>query len=137
MAKLNTMTAKLAEQSAKRKAELAATVNDIKGEEAVPVVTEEPKKAPRKKATTSKPKAAAPKPKETLKAAPVAVEEEETTYEAKRGRKSKYQPKDPRHPMTVVFSESQYQRVRKYAFDHNMSISDVLIEAFAQMTGED
>ena len=129
MAKLNTMTAKLAEQSAKRKAELAATVGEIKGEGTTAVV-EEPKKAPRKKATTSKPKAAP-------KAAPVAVEEEETTYEAKRGRKSKYQPKDPRHPMTVVFSESQYQRVRKYAFDHNMSISDVLIEAFAQMTGED
>lgn len=129
MAKLNSMTAKLAEQSAKRKAELAATVNDIKGEEAVPVAAEEPKKAPRKKATTSEPKAAP-------KAAPVA-EEEETTYEAKRGRKSKYQPKDPRHPMTVVFSESQYQRVRKYAFEHNMGISDVLIEAFAQMTGED
>ena len=129
MAKLNTMTAKLAEQSAKRKAELAATVGEIKGEGTAPVVEEEPKKAPRKKATTSK-------PKETPKAAPV-VEEEETTYEAKRGRKSKYQPKDPRHPMTVVFSESQYQRVRKYAFDHNMGISDVLIEAFAQMTGED
>ncbi len=130
MAKLNTMTAKLAEQSARRKAELAATVNDIKGEEAPAVAAEEPKKAPRKRATTSK-------PKETPKAAPVAVEEEETTYEAKRGRKAKYQPKDPRHPMTVVFSESQYQRVRKYAFDHNMGISDVLYEAFAQMTGED
>ena len=49
MAKLNSMTAKLAEQSAKRKAELAATVNDIKGEEAVPVAAEEPKKAPKKK----------------------------------------------------------------------------------------
>lgn len=129
MAKLNTMTAKLAEQSAKRKAELAATVNDIKGEEAVPVVEEEPKKAPKKRATTSKTKAAP-------KAAPV-VEEEETTYEAKRGRKSKYQPKDPRHPTTVVFTESQYQRIRKYAFENNMGISDVLIEAFAQMTGED
>ena len=133
MAKLNTMTAKLAEQSAKRKAELAATVNDIKGEEAVPVAAEEPKKAPK----AAPKKKAAPKPKAVSKAAPVAVEEEETTYEAKRGRKSKYQPKDPRHPMTVVFSESQYQRVRKYAFDHSMSISDVLIEAFAQMTGED
>ena len=133
MAKLDDMAAKLAEQSAKRKAELAATVNDIKGEGTAPVVAEEPKKAPKaapkKKATTSKPKAAP-------KAAPM-VEEEETTYEAKRGRKSKYQPKDPRHPMTIVFSESQYQRVRKYAFDHNMGISDVLIEAFAQMTGED
>lgn len=134
MAKLDTMTAKLAEQSAKRKAELAATVGEIKGEGTAPVVEDaEPKKAPKaapkKKATTSKPKAAP-------KAAPV-VEEEEIKYDAKRGRKSKYQPKDPRHPMTVVFSESQYQRVRKYAFDHNMSISDVLIEAFAQMTGED
>lgn len=129
MAKLDNMAAKLAEQSAKRKAELAATVGEIKGEGTAPVV-EEPKKAPRKKATTSKPKAAP-------KAAPVAVEEEEIKYDAKRGRKSKYQPKDPRHPMTVVFSESQYQRVRKYAFEHNMSISDVLIEAFAQMTGED
>ena len=130
MAKLNTMTAKLAEQSAKRKAELAATVGEIKGEGTTAVVEDaEPKKAPKKKA--------APKPKAVSKAAPVAVEEEETTYEAKRGRKSKYQPKDPRHPMTVVFSESQYQRVRKYAFDHSMSISDVLIEAFAQMTGED
>ena len=129
MAKLNTMTAKLAEQSAKRKAELAATVGEIKGEGTTAVVAEEPKKAPRKRTTS--------KPKEAPKAAPVAVEEEETAYEAKRGRKSKYQPKDPRHPMTVVFSESQYQRVRKYAFDHSMSISDVLIEAFAQMTGED
>lgn len=133
MAKLNTMTAKLAEQSAKRKAELAATVNDIKGEGTTAVV-EEPKKAPK---AAPKKKAAAPKPKEAPKAAPVAVEEEEVKYEAKRGRKSKYQPKDPRHPMTVVFSESQYQRVRKYAFENNMSISDVLIEAFAQMTGED
>ena len=134
MAKLNTMTAKLAEQSAKRKAELAATVNDIKGEDVPAVVAEEPKKAPK---AAPKKKAAAPKTKAAPKAAPVAVEEEETTYEAKRGRKSKYQPKDPRHPMTVVFSESQYQRVRKYAFDHNMGISDVLIEAFAQMTGEE
>ena len=129
MAKLNTMTAKLAEQSAKRKAELAATVGEIKGEGTAPVAAEEPKKAPRKKATTSKPKAA---PKAAL-----VVEEEEIKFEAKRGRKSKYQPKDPRHPTTVVFTESQYQRVRKYAFDHNMGISDVLIEAFAQMTGED
>lgn len=133
MAKLDNMAAKLAEQSAKRKAELAATVNDIKGEEFPAVVAEEPKKAPkaapRKKATTSK-------PKEAPKAAPVAVEDE-VDYEEKRGRKKKYQSKDPRHPMTVVFSESQYQCVRKYAFDHNMGISDVLIEAFAQMTGED
>lgn len=125
---MDNMAAKLAEQSAKRKAELAATVNDIKGEDVPAVVAEKPKKAPRKRTVS--------KPKEAPKAAPVA-EEEETTYEAKRGRKSKYQPKDPRHPMTVVFSESQYQRVRKYAFDHSMSISDVLIEAFAQMTGED
>ena len=125
----NNMAAKLAEQSAKRKAELAATVGEIKGEGVVPAAAaEEPKKAPKKR-TASKPKAAP-------KAAPV-VEEEETTYEAKRGRKAKYQPKDPRHPTTVVFTESQYQRVRKYAFDHNMGISDVLIEAFAQMTGED
>lgn len=135
MAKLNTMTAKLAEQSAKRKAELAATVGEIKGEGTAPVVEDaEPKKAPkaapRKKATTSK-------PKEAPKAAPVAVEEDEVDYEEKRGRKKKYQSKDPRHPTTVVFSESQYQRVRKYAFEHNMGISDVLIEAFAQMTGED
>lgn len=126
----NTMTAKLAEQSAKRKAELAATVNDIKGEEVPAVAAEEPKKAPRKKVTTSKPKAAP-------KAAPVAAAEDEVEYEAKRGRKAKYQSNDPRHPMTVVFTESQYQRIRKYAFENNMGISDVLIEAFAQMTGED
>lgn len=133
MAKLDNMAAKLAEQSAKRKAELAATVNEIKGEEAAPVVGEPkkaPKAAPKKKATTSKPKA-------TPKAAPVVEEEEETVYEAKRGRKAKYQPKDPRHPTTIVFSESQYRKLKKYAFDHDMSISDVLIEAFAQMTGED
>ena len=134
MAKLNTMTAKLAEQSAKRKAELAATVNDIKSEGTAPVVEDaEPKKAPK---AAQKKKAAAPKTKEAPKAA-LVVEENEVDYEEKRGRKKKYQSKDPRHPMTVVFSESQYRRVKDYAYTHDMGISDVLIQAFAQMTGED
>ena len=85
MAKLNTMTAKLAEQSAKRKAELAATVNDIKGEEVPAVVAEEPKKAPK---AAPKKKAAAPKPKDASKAAPVAVEDEVDYEESGAERRS-------------------------------------------------
>lgn len=63
-------------------------------------------------------------------------EENEVDYETGRGRKKKHQHGAPRHPATIVFHQCQYQRLKKYAFDNNMSISDVLIEIFARMTGE-
>ena len=135
MTKSDSMVARLKAQSNARKTELEATAKTIKSSSPSAPVSEhiQPSKASEKKTAPKKALKAKPsKPSETVS----RDDDDGIVYEAKRGRKAKYQFDDPRRATTIVFRESQYQRLKKYAFDNNMSISDVLIEAFAQMTGE-
>lgn len=135
MTKSDSMVARLKAQSDARKTELEATAKTIKGSSPSAPVSEhiQPSKASEKKTAPKKaPKAKPSKPSETVS----RDDDDGIVYEAKRGRKAKYQSDDPRKPMSIVFPQSAYEKIRRYAFERNMTISDVLLEYVNNLDSE-